>query len=49
MWERLHVQITKAQMLWLRAEAYTRGKSIGEVIREIIELRRKKDSEEVKK
>ncbi|MDD4334789.1 MAG: hypothetical protein PHY77_04195 [Desulfotomaculaceae bacterium] len=36
MWERLHVQVTMEQMKWLRAEAFTRGKSIGEIIRNLI-------------
>ena len=48
MWERLHVQITKAQMKWLRAEALTRGKSIGEVVRRLIDAamsRQKQKSE----
>ncbi len=36
MWERLHVQVTMEQMKWLRAEAFTGGKSIGEIIRNLI-------------
>jgi hypothetical protein len=36
MWERLHVLITRTQMSWLRAESYTRGKSIGEVVRDLV-------------
>jgi hypothetical protein len=37
MWERLHVQITGGQMRFLRAESYTRGKSLGGIIRMMIE------------
>jgi hypothetical protein len=33
MWERLHVQVTEKQKRWLEAVAFTRGKSVGEVIR----------------
>ena len=47
MWHRLHALISKTQMAWLRAEAYTRGKSLGEIIRGLIDdamLRQKKNS-----
>ncbi|MEW5952618.1 MAG: hypothetical protein AB1815_02510 [Bacillota bacterium] len=37
MWQRLHVLVSAAQMAWLRAEAYTKGKSLGGIIRGIID------------
>lgn len=48
MWERLHALVTKAQMRWLKAEGYTRGKSLAEVVRNLVDgeiLRRSKSSE----
>ena len=37
MWQRLDVLVTTAQKAWLKAEAYTRGKSLGEIIRGLID------------
>lgn len=33
---RLQITVTKAQHRWLKAESYTRGKSIAEIIRQLI-------------
>jgi hypothetical protein len=35
-WHRLQVLISKEQLAWLKAESYTRDKSIGEIIRELV-------------
>jgi hypothetical protein len=48
MWHRLQVLVTKTQLAWLKAESYTGGRSVGEIVRDLIErelLRRQKDSE----
>lgn len=37
MWHRLQVLVTKTQLAWLKAESYTRGKSIGEIIRDLVD------------
>lgn len=34
---RLQILITKEQYRWLKANSYTKAKSIGEIIRELIE------------
>ena len=36
-WERLHVQVTKPQKAWLERESYTKGESLGEIIRQLID------------
>ncbi|MDQ7789576.1 MAG: hypothetical protein RDU41_05915 [Clostridia bacterium] len=40
MWHRLQLLVTKAQAAWLRAESATRGKSIGQIIRDLIDKER---------
>ncbi|AEG14989.1 hypothetical protein Desku_1406 [Desulfofundulus kuznetsovii DSM 6115] len=35
-WHRLQILVTKEQLRWLKAESYTRSKSIGEIIRELL-------------
>lgn len=40
-WHRLQVLIKPEQLRWLKAEGYTRGKSIGEIARELITERMK--------
>lgn len=48
MWHRLQVLVTKAQLAWLKAESYTSGKSIGVIVRELVEaamLRQNKHDE----
>ncbi len=35
-WHRLQVLLTPGQYKWLKAESYTRGESIGAIIRELI-------------
>lgn len=35
-WHRLQIMVTKEQYCWLRAESYTRGKSIAEIIRDLV-------------
>lgn len=37
LWHRLQVIITKAQLKWLKAESYTKGKSISEILRNLID------------
>jgi hypothetical protein len=37
MWHRLQVLVTKTQLAWIKAESYTRGKSIGEIIRDLVD------------
>jgi len=37
LWHRLQILISRAQLKWLKAESYTRGKSIAEIIRELID------------
>lgn len=37
MWHRLQLLVTPEQRAWLRAKAYTEGRSIGEIIRELID------------
>lgn len=36
-WKRLHAQITPEQMAWLRKEAFTQTRPIGEIVRELID------------
>ncbi|MBW2672562.1 MAG: hypothetical protein JRD89_03985 [Deltaproteobacteria bacterium] len=45
MWHKLHVLVNKVQYTWLRAESFTRGISIGEVIRRLIDEAREKRSQ----
>ncbi len=35
-WHRLQILVTPEQLRWLKAESYTRDKSIGEIIRELV-------------
>lgn len=37
MWHRLQILVTKSQQIWLAAESKTKGISIGEVIRRLID------------
>lgn len=43
---RLQIMVTKEQYRWLRAESYTRGKSIAEVIRELIAEKQNQNKKE---
>lgn len=46
MWHRLQVLVTKTQLKWLKAEAYTRDKSIGEIIRGLIDYAMSRQSKD---
>lgn len=43
---RLQIMVTKNQYKWLKAESYTRGKSIAEVIRELIAEKQNQNKKE---
>jgi hypothetical protein len=44
LWHKLHVLVSKIQYAWLKAESFTQGISIGEIIRRLIDEAREKRS-----
>lgn len=43
MWHRLQILVDSEQIRWLKRKAFDTGKSIGQIIRELVEAARKKE------